>query len=127
MGPKLGVTSRPYNVWWDEDTHVIRCEWAAGVVCGELEAREATAAVAALGRGSVPLLVDMRTMAKLERGAREEFKVNKGGVSAMALLVGSAVTKMLANFFMRTDADNTPTRMFTDESAAIEWLHGPRS
>ena len=100
----------------------MRTEWAPGSVCGEREARESTAALVALGKGAVPLLVDMRQMKKLERGAREHFKVDKGGVSAMALLVESPVTRMLANFFMRTDPDQTPTRMFTEESAAIDWL-----
>jgi hypothetical protein len=68
----------------------------------------------------------MRAMKRLERGAREYYKNDKAGVSAMALLVGSPVTRMLANFFMRTDTDTTPTRMFTDESTALAWLREHR-
>ena len=44
----------------------------------------------------------------------------------MALLIGPPVTKMLANFFMRQDADRTPTRMFTSEPAAVDWLQSQR-
>ncbi|MBA3309424.1 MAG: STAS/SEC14 domain-containing protein [Nocardioidaceae bacterium] len=113
-----------YRVYWDEAAEVIRCVWAPGVVCGEKEARASTEAIEALGRGAVPLLVDMRNMKKLERGARERYKTSKGGVSAMALLVGSPVTQVLANFFIDTDPDTTQTRMFTDESAALGWLRG---
>jgi len=114
------------DVSWDEAERVVRFVWAPGSVCNEQEARIGTAAIRALGKGAVPMLVDMRQMKKLERDAREYYKTDKAGVSAMALLVGSPVTKMLANFFMRTDTDTTPTRMFTDEALAVTWLHEQR-
>lgn len=112
----------PFRISWDEAAGVLRFLWVPGAVCGEDEARRGTDALHALRRGAVPLLVDMREMTKLERGAREHYKHEKGGVAAMALLVESPVTKMLANFFMRTDTDRTPTRMFTDEDSALAWL-----
>ena len=105
---------------------MVRFVWAPGSVCDVKEARGGTAAIRALEKGAVPMLVDMREMKKLERGAREYYKTDKAGVSAMALLVGSPVTRMLANFFMRTDTDTTPTRMFTDESVALGWLRERR-
>lgn len=115
-----------HTAWWDEAAGVLRLTWAPGTVCGEPEARASTDAVAALQRGAVPLLVDMRGMKKLQREARAHYKANKSGVSAFAMLVGSPVTQMLANFFMATDPDGTPARMFTDESAALVWLREQR-
>lgn len=115
-----------YDVSWDEAEQMVRFVWAPGSVCDEQEARAGSAAIRALDKGGVPMLVDMREMKKLERGAREYYKTDKAGVSAMALLVGSPVTRMLANFFMRTDTDTTPTRMFTDESVALGWLRERR-
>ena len=112
--------------YWDDEAQVLRVVWAPGSVCTGEAARMSTEAIGALALGPVPMLVDMREMQKLEREAREHFKVEKGGVCAMALLVGSPVTKMLANFFMRTDADRTPTRMFTSEPAAVAWLRSQR-
>jgi hypothetical protein len=126
MAEMTGGAQGSFQVWWDDRADVLRCVWAADVLCGEQQARACTHAIEALGRGAVPLLVDMRQMKKLERGAREHFKTDKGGVSAMALLVGSPVTRMLANFFMSTDVDRTPTLMFTDELRALTWLGGRR-
>jgi hypothetical protein len=116
-----------YDVSWDEAEQVVRFVWAPGSICTVAQARAGSATIRALDKGTVPMLVDMRRMKKLEREARELYKTDKGGVSAMALLVGSPVTKMLANFFMRTDTDTTPTRMFTDESVALNWLHEQRA
>jgi hypothetical protein len=46
--------------------------------------------------------------------------------SACALLVGSAVSKVLANFFMGLNKPKKPTRMFTSQDEAIHWLEGYR-
>jgi hypothetical protein len=123
MGTRDDVAVR---VFWDSSVSVVRVVWPSGAVVGAQEAAATTSAVRAVGRGTVPLLVDMREMSKLERGAREHYKADKGGVCAMALLVGSPLTRMLANFFMSTDPDGTPVRMFTDEAAALEWLRAQR-
>ena len=89
------------------------------------EAQGATAAVEALGHGSVPILVDMRRMSKIDRQAREYF-TKAPGVTAVALLVGSAVSKMIANFVIGMQRMPIPIRMFTDESEALAWLDAHR-
>jgi hypothetical protein len=72
---------------------------------------------------SYPCLVDMRDMTTATSEAREYFaKEGAEGVNAGALLIGSQVTKMLANLFMLVNRPKTPTRMFTDERVAREWL-----
>lgn len=119
-------SSAPYRIWWDEETETARCVWAPDSHCGAGEARAVTAELRALGRGEVPLLVDMRGVADIEREAREHFGSDQGGVSAVALLAASAVSKMIANFFIGRQRFEVPTRMFTDEQMAIEWLRQPR-
>jgi hypothetical protein len=116
----------PFRAWWDADTEIVRGVWAPRTVCGATEAIASTRTIRALQRGAVPLLVDIRQLKRLDRGAREHYKSDKGGASAMALLVDSAVTRMIANFFMRTDAGETPARMFTEENDAIAWLRSTR-
>lgn len=115
-----------FRVWWDEDARVSRTEWAPGAVCGLADAQGSTAAVQALGHGSVPVLVDMRQMSKIDRAAREHFTNSPGDVSAVGLLVGSAVSKMIANFMIGMQKMPFPVRMFTDESAALGWLDDNR-
>ena len=111
-----------YRVYWDGDASVAVTDWTKGAVCGLAEARLVTAELTALGRGEVPLLVDMRGMAKLERDAREHFITDQSGVSAIALLAGSAVNKMIANFFIGLQRMSVPIRIFTDRSQALDWL-----
>lgn len=111
-----------YRVYWDDDALVAVTEWVKGAVCGVDEARQVTTDLAALSLGPVPLLVDMRGMAKLERGAREHFISEQTGVTAIALLAGSAVNKMIANFFIGLQRMPVPIRIFTDRAQALGWL-----
>lgn len=69
------------------------------------------------------MLFDIRNLKRIEPGARAHYKVDNGGGSALALLVDSPVTRMIANFFMRADGAPAPTQMFSDEEMALTWLH----
>lgn len=113
-----------HRVWWDEDARVARSDWLPGSVATIKEAEEQVNAIQALGRGKVPLLVDMRQMSKFERSARERFINERGTVTAVALLTGSPVTRMMANFFIGARRLPVPIQMFNDKSAALAWLQG---
>jgi hypothetical protein len=115
-----------YRVTWDDEAKVARTEWLPGSLCGLDEAKAVTDAIRAMGHGPVPVYVDMRGMAKLERSAREHFVSDQGGVKAIALVAGSPVTKMMANFFIGMRRMPVPIQMFTDEAEAVTWLQGQR-
>ncbi|KAA1424185.1 STAS/SEC14 domain-containing protein [Nocardioides antri] len=115
-----------YRVTWDEEERIARTEWLPGAVCRLEEAQAVTDAIRDMGHGAVPLYVDMRGMAKLERSAREHFVSDSGGVKAIALVAGSPVTKMMANFFIGMRRMSVPIQMFTDEAAAVTWLQDHR-
>lgn len=89
------------------------------------DAREATTATAQLTGGvAYPILVDSRRMRYQTKGAREHF-VGPEGVkvaTAVALLVGSPVTRMVGNFFLRTNQHRNPTQLFSNEADAVSWL-----
>jgi hypothetical protein len=93
------VSDEVFRVCWDEQSAVARVDWLPGSSASLEEARAVTAQVGALGRGQVPLLVDMRDMLKLDRGAREHF-ITSDVARAVALVAKSPVTKMMANFFI---------------------------
>lgn len=116
--------ARPtYRVVWDDAHGIARVDWLPGSV-GDLPTAQAmTEDISRLGRGPVPILVDMRALTKLERGAREHFVTAQGTVSAIALLAESPVTRMMANFFIGMRRVATPIRMFADSSEAVGWLH----
>lgn len=112
----------PCRVWWDEQHSVARNDWKPGSVCDLSEAKKVTTAVSAFGRGPVPVLVDMRQLAKAERPAREHFTSAEAQATAVALLVASSVSKVVANFIIGMKRMPVPTRMFTEEAAAVAWL-----
>lgn len=95
----------------------------------QFELADAVEAVAATGRiaGGVrrPVLVDMRGVQSESKEARAYFgsaEIAKN-IKAIALLVGSPVSRIIANFFIRIGTEQpVPTRVFDDEKHAREWL-----
>jgi hypothetical protein len=88
------------------------------------DARENVAAIYGLGGKRMPVLVDMRGVRSQTREARQYFEGPEAeqATLAVALLIGSPVSRMLANFFVRLSTQRIPTRLFTDEDEAIRWL-----
>jgi len=115
-----------YRVSWDDAAGVARTDWLPGAVCGLEEARAVDADIKALDRGKVRSLVDLREVESIDRPAREFFMDQNAGYHAVALVVGSPSTKMLANFFMGLKRGPIPVRMFTDEADAVAWLQAQK-
>lgn len=68
-----------------------------------------------------PLLVDIRDMAYIDREGRALFE-KAIGVSAVGLLIGSPISKVIGSFFIGLNKTVTPTKLFTSESEALQWL-----
>ena len=118
--------SEPFSVRYDEAADIVEVDWATGSTVDLAAAEASTTAVRALDRADVLMLVDTRGIKVFERAARTHFLNEQGGSIAMALLVGSAVNKMIANFFIGMQKQSIPVRMFTDRDPAISWLHQQR-
>jgi hypothetical protein len=107
----------------------VRATMMAGAEFTLPDAVEALAATArCAGRVPVPVLVDMRAVKSQTREAREHFGSEAVApiCAAVALLVGTPVSRVLGNFFMRRSEQPVPARLFTEESKAIEWLSEQR-
>ena len=91
-------------------------------LCDATEAVRVTWAVAGQKRRGV--LVDMRGVRSQTRDAREYFMSDDVArrLSAVALLVGSPVSRMIGNFFLRIGDHRIPTRIFTTDAEAAAWL-----
>lgn len=95
-----------------------------------MELADARANVAATfevaGRKRTRVLVDMRGVRSQTREARQYFGSNDAEqvTTAVALVIGSPVSRVLANFFLRLHPGRIPTALFTSEDAAIGWLEG---
>ncbi len=71
-----------------------------------------------------PLLSNVKAMRQVSKEARVFLASEKGceGVIAAAVLIESAVGRIIANFFIRIDKPLVPTKVFTDEAEAKKWL-----
>ena len=102
---------------------VVRLSWAPGLeITGELAAEAMRIVDELNGTRRRPLLVTMTGTAALSRPARTVF-ARPCSVSRLALLGRSAVDRVIANFALGVNKHPIPMRFFTDESAALTWLH----
>lgn len=111
--------------FWIDPRGFIHCVMANGCELDVDGARANVAAIAALGGGSRRrLLVDMRGMRSQTREAREYLTGPEAerAALAVALLVGSPVSRVLGNFFLRLGAHRVPTSLFGNEHDALAWL-----
>jgi hypothetical protein len=79
-----------------------------------------------LGGVRRPILVDFTDMRSVSRDARKYFAGEETAKieSAAALLVRSPLARAIGNFFMGFNKPSIPTRLFTSEAEALEWLRG---
>ena len=89
------------------------------------KAREALDAFKIISEGKKnPLLADIRQQKSISREARMFYsgKEFTDKVTALAFVVESTISKVLANFFLGLNKPPYPTRLFTNEDEATEWL-----
>ncbi|MCX2739836.1 DUF7793 family protein [Pontibacter anaerobius] len=70
-----------------------------------------------------PSLFDITRIKQSTKEARD-YLANEGNdfVSASAILISSPMVRMSANFFIQVNKPKNPTRMFTNQPSALEWL-----
>lgn len=106
-----------------DEIGVVRLTWAHGVVIdGDAAERSVQAVEELIAGGSRPLCVDMTGTSTITRSARRYFARPMPSVSRLALLGRSAVDRVVANFALGVSGTPMPTRYFTSEFAATEWL-----
>ena len=122
-GQDNGVITNPKFRMWLRPDGIVQLAWTPRL---DVLLEDAVAAFTALapltGGRATPLLVDMREVGQLDRAARLEFARRYDTVSAVALVVGTPLTRMIGNLFMRMNKPLTPTKMFDKEAPAVEWL-----
>jgi hypothetical protein len=76
-----------------------------------------------------PLLVDISGATPLSPEVRHYYTGERlvGAFTALALVVeASPLGRTMGNIYLRISSPGIPTRLFTLESAALEWLAGHR-
>ncbi len=118
------VTHPKFRMWLRSDG-IVQLVWAPRVAIVLEDAVAAIEAMAQLtgGRQS-PLLVDVHEQGPMDRPARTEFTRRGDLVSAVALIVGTPLSRLMGNFFLSVSKPMAPTRLFDDEASALAWLQG---
>ena len=70
-----------------------------------------------------PFIIDLREVKSVSKEARE-YLGEEGSqyIKAGALLTSSFFTKTLGNFFLALNTPTIPSKLFQNESDAVEWL-----
>jgi len=73
-----------------------------------------------------PLFVDTRTMKFLAREARQYYAGDEAAkvASAVAIIVGTPVSRVLGNFYLGLSNPHLPSRLFSSDDEALDWLKG---
>ena len=71
-----------------------------------------------------PLLIDLKNFKLITPQARAYFSARdrETDICAFAFLIQSAFQRMVGNIFIQFNNPPLPTRLFTDEVVALEWL-----
>jgi hypothetical protein len=120
------IETRVARIWLDQDGILHNVILPNAMVMLE-DAKEISNSNAEVAEGKkIVGLVDARNVKSATRearkfAARDETKTSR---AAIAILVGSPLSRVIGNFFISIDKPPYPTRPFTSETEAIEWLKG---
>lgn len=120
------IETRTSKIWLDEDG-ILYNIITPGAEQNLDDAVENTSTYVQITNGKqYPLFVDLRAAKSITRDARAHFAGEDTGRSAscVALMIGSPVSKVLGNLFMKLNTTVYPVKLFTSEDAAVAWLKG---
>jgi hypothetical protein len=118
------IQTRTQKVWISEDG-ILHFEILPGSTVGLEDAVESIQAGALLCRGvKRPTLIDIRNIRAIQHEARQYYAGPETAnvEKAAALLIGSFIGRVIGNFFLGLNKPLTPTRLFTSEEEAVQWL-----
>jgi hypothetical protein len=124
-GPdSLGGQPQIADVYAEADGTVVVRFRSAVRLTRELTVEVTRAHVAAANGEKRPVLADVRGVLSTDRASRELAVAPDvtGATLRMAILVGNPVTRVIGGFFLRVTTPRYPTRIFSDEQQAREWL-----
>jgi len=123
MDRDSGVITHPKFRMWLRPDGIVQVVWAPRTTALLEDATATLEAMAQItgGRRS-PLLVDMRDTGPQDRPTRAEWTRRSDLSSAVGLIVGSPLSRMMGNLFISANRPTTPTRLFDNEASALAWL-----
>ncbi|MEW5936383.1 MAG: STAS/SEC14 domain-containing protein [Candidatus Thermoplasmatota archaeon] len=119
------IVTRTGRAWVDENG-IIRFIVSPGAEQRSEDVEEVVAAAKKLTKGKKPLLlIDLREIRSITRDARNYLSRRVGEESsACALLIGTAVSRVIGSFLVGLNRAIGTMRLFASENEAVEWLRG---
>lgn len=120
--PEDARRTRTCLIWRDE---YLRARFLPGAVVELADAVENLAACRELTAGaSLRAIIDLRDVRSQSAAARDYFAGPQASAvsSAVALIVGSPLSRMVGNFFLGFHKPREPTRLCDSEDDAETWL-----
>jgi hypothetical protein len=120
MAEKLEISTT--TLWMDEEGFV----WSTykdGAIETLESARAHFEAMERVATG-IPrgVVIDIRRLKSATREARKFWAQNHGVATPCAVLVSGGVASALGNFWLSVNRPGTPTKLFSSEAEAVEWL-----
>lgn len=115
------------KIYWDSENEIVWGELFADITTEKLAKENIDAQERirnSMNKEKTRVIIDMSAVFEISKEARDYF-ANERTASiqrATALLIGSAVSRIIGNFFLGLNKPFTPTRLFTDPAEAIKWL-----
>lgn len=123
MDSETGVITHPKFRMWLRPDGIVQLVWVPRTTALLEDATAALEAMAQLTGGRLrPLLIDMRDTGPQDRSARAEWTRRTDLSSAVAMVVGTPVSRMMGNLFIRVNKPPFPARLFDNEACAVAWL-----
>ncbi len=111
---------------WMDSQQIIHIRFHESQQHGLAEAVEIVRAHNRLADGvRTPVLADLREVkVGANREARSHYVSDESAEfkSGMAMLVSSSMQRMVGNIFLKLNRPPYPTRLFREETAAVQWL-----
>lgn len=116
-------TETPYITMWIND-NILCCRYANDLHVSLEVAKSCVEARIFFSKGkSYPLLIDMKGVKSSTWAARQYLAtIGATRVTAGAMITGSRLNRTLGNAFLILDRPRVPTKLFTNELKAREWL-----
>jgi len=104
------------------EPRIIRLNVIENIEMEQQDAKDMIADAVALAKGQdYAILFDANSNGTISFEAREEFAQSKKRIAA-AIVTKSLANKLLGNFFVNFHKPKSPSRMFSEEQEALEWL-----
>ena len=112
---------------WLGDDGIVRIKHLPGAEMTLEDAKETMSAFLKITKGKIcPIYCDTTQQKAMTREARNYYASEEAAkvASAVAIIVGTPVSRVLGNFYIGLSRPLIPSRIFTSEEEALDWLKG---